>query len=98
MLPWGCGQREHRVLLVVDCLKHEPVLYQALNSIEFEVVCPFACGFLLRAVSLGEPIVLPLEIGVVVHIKGYVLVQSEGERQDIVALNFLRLYGTVIRG
>ena len=97
MLSRSGGEREHGLGIVVSGLQHEETLYQTLDAIKLHVIRPLAIALLGRGVFLGEPVALALKVHIVVHIEGYVLVMSEGERQHVVALHLL-LLGAAVAG
>ncbi len=96
MLPGRGREREHGVVLIIDGLYHEYVPEKALDAVELEVVFPLSGRHLFGAVPLGEPVALPLEVDVIIDIQFHMLIQGEGECQDVVALYLLGLCRAVV--
>ena len=86
MLPRRGGQREHGLVVAVRVVQHEETLDQAFYPVQLHVVPPLYGALLFRAVTLHEPVFLPPELGVVVHLQCHVLVQRERQGEHVVAL------------
>ena len=97
MISRRSGQREYRILLIIDSLDDKQTLYHAFHSIELEVIDPFLPGVLSWTVLFSKPETFPEEIGVVIDIKFDMVVMCEGKREDAVALHLLDLRRAVIR-
>ncbi|MBT0708821.1 hypothetical protein INE91_02649 [Phocaeicola vulgatus] len=98
VFPRRGRQREHRLRIPVHHVQHQEPLDKALDAVELHVVFPLLRAHLLRKVAFQKPVALAAELHVVVHLQRHVLVQGEGERQDVVRLERLHLRRAVVRG
>ena len=97
MLPRRGGQREHGLGIAVRRLQHQEAFYHALYAVQLHVIRPLALALLRWHISLRQPVALAFKVHIVIHIKRYVLIMRERERQNVVALHALLLSAALTR-